>query len=83
MPADISFQQAVDAAQSADTRLILQQLGQLERKVDSTLADHETRLRALETKHLQLEGRVTNYQIAQGVYSTVAGVLAAFWRGGA
>ncbi len=75
------FQQAVDAAQSSDTRLILQRLDQVERKIDSTLADHEARLRVLETKQTELSARMTNFQIIQGVYATIAGVVAAFWRG--
>lgn len=78
-----SFQQAVDSAQTSDTRLILQRLDQMERRMTETLSDHESRIRVLETKQTELGARMTNFQIIQGLYATAAGVVAAFWRGGA
>lgn len=78
----------MDAAQTSDARLILQRLDQMDKSIakefadiKADFADHETRIRALENKQTKLEGRMTNFQIGQGVYSTVAAMIAALWRG--
>lgn len=81
-----SFQQAVDAAQSSDMRVILQRLDTIEKKLDKIGDDHEVRLRKLETEAIpqlrsavvDLTARMSFLQIAQAGWSAVLAAIAAY-----
>ena len=57
--------------------LLVERVSSLTTKVDKVVDDHETRLRDLETATTQFRERMTLWQIGQGVYATVASVVAA------
>lgn len=66
------------AAPSTDGQaLILYRLTQIERKLDSTMADHERRISQLEQGQIRITERLTIWQIGQGVYASVAALAAA------
>lgn len=77
------FQQAVDANQSSEMRMIAARLDTIQRdltelKTDmrAQMADHEQRIRVLERGYERLDSRVNTFGMLQAAYATVAATIA-------
>ena len=80
-----AYQQAVDSSQTSEMRLVVARLdviardvGELKSDIKAQMADHESRLRLLETKVERIDSRVNMFSMLQAAYATIIAGIAGF-----